>query len=89
MMVTTRLSSGAVSLLLLPAWSDGEAVLSLLTGGAGGGGFSFAVVGAGMSAVPHSMQNFAIGKLIVPQFGQTTRRFPHSRQNFAVSGFTV
>jgi len=37
---------------------------------------------------PHSMQNLAMGKLTVPQFGQTTRRFPHSRQNFAFGGFS-
>jgi len=43
----------------------------------------------GVNTFPHSMQNFAIGKLIVPQFGQTTSRFPHSRQNFAVGGFKV
>ncbi len=84
-----RLSSGAVSLLLLPAWTDEESMPSLLAGCAGAGGFSLAGVGAGVNAVPHSMQNFATGRLIVPQFGQTTRRFPHSRQNFAVGGFTV
>jgi hypothetical protein len=89
MMVTTRLSSGAVSLLLPPAWSDEEGILSLLAGCAGAGWFPLAAVGGCVNAVPHSMQNFAIGKLIVPQFGQTTRRLPHSRQNFAFGGFTV
>ncbi len=88
-MVTTRLSSGGVSLLLLPAWSDEEGIPSLLAGCAGAGWFSLAGVGAGVKAVPHSMQNFAIGRLIVPQFGQTIRRFPHSRQNFAFGGFIV
>src|SRR5713226_3727574 len=38
------------------------------------------------NAVPHSIQNFAIGRLTVPQFEQITRRFPHSRQNFALAG---
>jgi hypothetical protein len=84
-----RLSSGAVSLLLLPAWSDEEGIPSLLAGCTGAGWFSLAAVGAGVNGVPHSMQNFATGRLTVPQFGQTTRRFPHSRQNFAFGGFTV
>src|SRR5689334_22612779 len=41
------------------------------------------------NAVPHSIQNFAIGRLIVPQFAQMMRRFPHSRQNFALVGLSV
>src|SRR5579884_617714 len=91
--VTTRRSSGAASDCLCP--------LSLLSAGAGRAGAEV-VATAGTAAaltasllalvasgVPHSMQNFALGRLTVPQFGQTTRRFPHSRQNFAPTGFIV
>jgi hypothetical protein len=86
-MVTIRLSSGAVSLLLLPSSSDEYSCLSLLAACVAASWF--VPLGVGVNAVPHSMQNFAFGKLTVPQFGQMTRRFPHSRQNFAFGGLIV
>jgi len=86
MMVTTRLSSGAASLiLLLPSRSAESWAFPVLAGWRGL--FSLSVVGVEGNGDPHSIQNFALGKLMVPQCGQTTRRFPHSRQNFAVGGF--
>src|SRR5579885_1331324 len=80
--VTTRLSSGGCRIsgngCVTDLSSDGSMV-------------SLGAISVFLSCmlVPHSMQNFAIGKLTVPQFGQTTRRFPHSRQNFAFAGFMV
>jgi hypothetical protein len=38
--------------------------------------------------VPHSMQNFALGKFTVWQFGQTSKRLPHSIQNLALGGLS-
>src|SRR5579884_876029 len=98
MIVTTRLSSGAVS-----PGNGCVCPLSLFSAGAGAGSKTGAVVAATgaadaltasllalvVSGVPHSMQNFALGRLIVPQCGQTSRRFPHSKQNFAPTGLIV
>src|SRR5579884_1893401 len=96
MIVTTRLSSGAVS-----PGSGCVCPLSLFSAGVGSkAGAVVAATGAAdaltasllalvVSGVPHSMQNFALGRLIVPQCGQTSRRFPHSKQNFAPTGLIV
>src|SRR5581483_4916978 len=80
--VTTRLSSGG-------GRNSGSGCVTALSSGDRMTGLETASVLLSCKLVPHSMQNFAIGRLIVPQFGQTTRRFPHSRQNFAFAGFTV
>ncbi len=41
------------------------------------------------SAVPHSLQNFAPGLLVAPQFGQPALiAAPHSLQNFAAASLS-
>jgi len=99
MMVTTRRSSGAVSLLRMPSNCVGEGLFSSM--GMGGEGVALSLSPAcvcgngavlspfGVRGVPHSMQNFATGKLTVPQLGQTTSLLPHSRQNLAFGGLSV
>jgi len=81
-MVTTRLSSGSVSLRSLLVDARDGAVDATDSNGCVGSPFR-------ANAVPHSIQNLAIGWLTVPQFGQMARRLPHSRQNFASGGLTV
>jgi len=44
---------------------------------------------AGVTVVPHSLQNFACEGRTVPQLGQLRARgLPHSRQNFAPEVFS-
>src|SRR5258708_8046867 len=87
--VTTRLCSGAASLLLLPSSSDKEGALSLLAGCCAGSGFSLPRVDVDVNAGPHSIQNLAFVKFTTPQLGQTTSRFPHSRHNCALERLTA
>ena len=94
MIVTTRLSSGGGNssngcvLPLLLASAVADVPDSGVAGdGDAGDGRGLSLFAA--SGVPHSMQNFAMGRLIVPQFGQITRRFPHSRQNLVPTGLFV
>src|SRR5262245_24229958 len=43
----------------------------------------------GINFVPHSPQNLAVARLVLPQVGQLIgNRPPHSRQNFALGGFS-
>jgi hypothetical protein len=57
----------------------------MAVGAAAADGSAFAV-----SAVAHSLQNFAPAAFDVPQFGQARARgVAHSVQNFAVGGFSV
>jgi hypothetical protein len=102
MIVTTRRSSGATSLLLFPSNAAPARLFPLVrVSGACETRVTTGVVDsvgeppfcafsdAGARDAPHSMQNFANGRFTVPQFGQTTSRLPHSRQNFALGGLRV
>ena len=64
------------------------------TGGVSGAPATAALPGArrapAWSGVAHSEQNFAVGGLIVPQFGQPAASgVAHSEQNFAPGRFSV